>query len=102
HASISTGCSPSEHGIIENDWYDRAAGKDVYCVVTGRYERVPAVPRSEPVSEAERKRIAKSSVSPERLLVPAFGDALKAAAADKGRVVALSLKDRSAVLPAGQ
>src|SRR5438445_4853134 len=24
HASIATGCSPSEHGIIENDWYERA------------------------------------------------------------------------------
>src|SRR6266849_4236048 len=39
HASIATGCSPCDHGIIENDWYDRAAGKDVYSVVTGRYER---------------------------------------------------------------
>jgi hypothetical protein len=102
HASISTGCSPSEHGIIDNDWYDRAAGKDVYCVVTGRYERVPPVPRSEPVSETEQKRIAKTSVSPERLLAPAFGDALKEATGGKGRVVALSLKDRSAVLPAGR
>src|SRR5438445_3921426 len=50
HASIATGCSPAEHGIIDNDWYDRMAGKGVYCVVTGRYERVPPVPRTEPVS----------------------------------------------------
>src|SRR5438132_11456694 len=50
HASIVTGCSPSEHGIIENDWYDRALGKNVSCVVTGRYERVPLVPRSGVVS----------------------------------------------------
>lgn len=101
HASIATGCLPSEHGIIDNDWYDRTAGKDVYCVITGRHERVPPVPRSEPVSETEQKRIAKTSVSPERLLVTGFADALKEATRGKGRVVALSLKDRSAVLPAG-
>src|SRR5437660_70069 len=27
HASIATGCSPAEHGIIENDWYDRTIGQ---------------------------------------------------------------------------
>jgi len=26
HASLVTGCSPDRHGIIANDWYDRAAG----------------------------------------------------------------------------
>src|SRR5436853_7280709 len=25
HASLGTGCSPDRHGIITNDWYDRAA-----------------------------------------------------------------------------
>ncbi len=102
HASIVTGCSPSEHGIIENDWYDRTLGKDVSCVVMGRYERVPPVPRTDPISATEQKRIAKTSVSPERMLAPGLGDALKEATGSKGRVVAVSLKDRSAVLPAGR
>ncbi|HLJ92853.1 MAG TPA: alkaline phosphatase family protein [Gemmataceae bacterium] len=102
HASIATGCSPAEHGIIENDWYDRTTGKDVNCVVAGRYERVPTIPHAEPPSVAEQKRIAKTSVSPERLLAPTLGDALKQGTGGKGRVVALSLKDRSAVLPAGR
>ena len=34
--------------------------------------------------------------------MPTLGDALKAATAGKGRVVSISYKDRSAVLPAGQ
>jgi hypothetical protein len=102
HASISTGSLPSEHGIIENSWYDRTLGKEVYCVATGRYERVPPAIQSEPGSISETKKIDSGSVSPERLLAPALGDALKEATQGKGRVVALSLKDRSAVLPAGR
>ncbi len=23
HATIGTGCTPAQHGIVENDWYDR-------------------------------------------------------------------------------
>src|SRR5262245_9818448 len=26
HASLLTGCSPDLHGIVGNEWYDRAAG----------------------------------------------------------------------------
>ena len=102
HASIATGCSPDQHGIIENDWYDRAAGKQVYCVAAGRFERVPAVVRTEPQSESEKNKADNASVCPERLLAPTLGDALKEATGGKGRVVAFSLKDRSAVLPAGR
>ena len=32
HASISTGTTPSVHGIIGNEWYDRKSKKEVYCV----------------------------------------------------------------------
>src|SRR5262249_15887378 len=41
HASLVTGCSPHVHGIIGNEWYDRAAGKPVYCAAEERYQRVP-------------------------------------------------------------
>src|SRR3954462_13661659 len=27
HASLATGCSPGQHGIIGNDWYERALGR---------------------------------------------------------------------------
>src|SRR5450755_1545616 len=36
HASLGTGCSADRHGIITNDWYDRAAGATVYCATTDR------------------------------------------------------------------
>lgn len=102
HASIATGCCPAEHGIIDNSWYDRTVRKEVNCVLTGRYERVPPLLKSEPGPQAEQKNAEKSSVSPERLLAPALGDALKEGTSGTGRVVSVSLKDRSAVLPAGR
>jgi hypothetical protein len=94
HTSVATGCSPNKHGIVANDWYDRAAGASVYCVSSDRYERVPP-----PVKDGAKKT---QGVSPERLLQPTLADALKEATGGKGRVVALSFKDRAAVLPGGR
>jgi predicted AlkP superfamily pyrophosphatase or phosphodiesterase len=93
HASIATGCSPATHGIISNDWYDRAAGEAVNCVESDRYRQVPP---------AGRQTKKPTGVSPERLLAPTLGDALKAATGGQGRVVSLSFKDRSAALPGGR
>jgi predicted AlkP superfamily pyrophosphatase or phosphodiesterase len=31
HASIYTGTTPSTHGIVGNDWFNKATGKDMYC-----------------------------------------------------------------------
>ena len=31
HASIYTGTTPSEHGIIANDWFNKETGFKVYC-----------------------------------------------------------------------
>jgi hypothetical protein len=101
HASVAAGCSPRTHGIIANDWYDRTAGAAAYCVSSERYERVPS--QILPVSTDKQKDKKKSKgVSPERLLTPTLADALKEATEGKGRVVSLSLKDRSAVLPGGR
>jgi predicted AlkP superfamily pyrophosphatase or phosphodiesterase len=91
HASMATGCSPDVHGIVANEWYDRKAGKDVSCVASERYALVPP-----PVGKK------RQGASPDRLLAPTFADVLAAATKGQARVVSLSLKDRSAVLPAGR
>lgn len=31
HASIYTGTTPSSHGIIGNNWFDKETNKEVYC-----------------------------------------------------------------------
>jgi predicted AlkP superfamily pyrophosphatase or phosphodiesterase len=96
HTSVLAGCSPMTHGIIGNSWYDRAAGAVVGCVRVKHYDVVPAA------KEARAGRATAPGVSPEWLLVPTLGDVLKKETAGRGRVVSLSLKDRSAVLPAGR
>jgi hypothetical protein len=103
HASLVTGCSPAEHGIVGNDWYDRAAGKSVNCVTGLRaYTQVPSSAPSVADELLAGTGFKARGVSPERLLVPTIGDVLKEATGGKSRVVSLSLKDRSAVLPAGK
>jgi predicted AlkP superfamily pyrophosphatase or phosphodiesterase len=101
HASLATGCSPNRHGIVHNDWYDREAREPVYCATSPRYQQVPAAKKSE-ADEKQAQMKDPGSGSPERLLAPTLGDALKAATDGKGKVVALSLKDRSSCLPGGK
>jgi hypothetical protein len=100
HSSVATGCVPAEHGVVGNDWYDRAAGKTVNCVGSDRHEQVP--PRSVPGTDEDEKKGARGGVSPQRLLKPTIADALKIGTGGKAKVVALSLKNRGAALPGGK
>jgi hypothetical protein len=99
HASLGTGSSPVTHGIIANEWYDRAAGKEVSSVSSERYQPVPP-PRADGNKRSDKK--VTLGAAPHRLLAPTLGDALKEATGGKGRVIGLSLKDRAAILPAGK
>jgi len=106
HASVLTGCSPATHGIVGNEWYDRAAGEVVNCVVSERYQRVPPTPAAAKKTTAKEDSLGekrtKGHGAPDRLLAPTLGDALKAATGGRSRIVSLSFKDRSAILPAGR
>ena len=102
HATLATGCTPRTHGIVGNEWFDPTSGKSVYCAGAGRYDVVPPPvvdPKAEKDGDAGKK---PQSVSPEFLLSPTFADALKKHFGKQSRVVALSLKDRSCVLPGGR
>ncbi len=98
HASIGTGLPPSIHGIIENQWYDRAIKKDVIAARGSRtYDRVPEMPENQRTREN-----SQSPLSPERLLVPGIGDRLLEQRGANARVFSFSLKDRAAVFMGGQ
>lgn len=87
HASIYTGTTPAMHGIVANDWYDRSLKRDVYCV-----------------SDSTQKPLGTDvggRISPMRLLSTTITDELKLATQRQSKVISLSIKDRSAVLPAG-
>jgi predicted AlkP superfamily pyrophosphatase or phosphodiesterase len=117
HASLLTGCGPNTHGIVGNSWYERSSGAVVNCSQHTRYQRVPPLPKNLPPDElldefkpreiVQEKQAdttvtpAKAYGTPERLLAPTFGDALKAATDGKGKAFGFSFKDRSALLPLG-
>jgi predicted AlkP superfamily pyrophosphatase or phosphodiesterase len=125
HASMLTGCSPDRHGIINNEWYDRKSATIVNCAESERYQRVPPLPKilpkqefkkddepkkadgpkkDDPQKEPEPKQTPrpKRAGSPDFILAPTLADALKEATGGKARVVGLSFKDRSAILPTGK
>ncbi len=87
HATFLTGATPSVSGIVGNEWFDREAGRQVTSVADANYQTLGATSRD--------------AASPRRLLVSTLGDELKMAG--KGvKVVGVSFKDRSAILPAGR
>jgi hypothetical protein len=94
HASLATGTCPDVHGIIGNDWYDRASGISQVAALSLEERITPYTPPKDP------KKKPAGSGSPRLLLAPTVADVLKERT--KGKVVSLSLKDRSAVLPGGQ
>jgi hypothetical protein len=85
---------------LGNDWYDRKAAKSVNCVGSDRHAQVPR--RTVEGTDEDEKKGATGGVSPGRLLQPTFADALKLGTGGKGKVVALSLKNRGAALPGGK
>jgi hypothetical protein len=110
HASLATGCSPNRHGIVANDWLERSAGETVHCTTHNRFEKVYSVPpppefkketREDGTDELTEVKAPKGCGCPDRLLAPTIGDALKTATGGRGRVVSVSMKERSAVLLVG-
>lgn len=87
HAVLLSGRFPAGTGIVENRWYDRRAGRFVYCV-----EDAAARPLRTP---------GEGSVSNARFLGDGLGDWLQAQVPG-GRAFAVSGKDRAAILMAGR
>jgi hypothetical protein len=112
HASLLSGCSADRHGIIANNWYERKEGAPVYCATNIRYERVPPRPADAAVKKPAGPPLERSIFdenpntpgfgAPSRMLVQTLGDTVKSATNGEGKVFGLSLKDRSAILPAGE
>ena len=88
HASVFTGTSPSNHGIISNNWYDKFSDKSVYCASD---ESVIAVGVNTSYERMSPKRMKTTSVT----------DQLKLHTQGKSKVIGISIKDRGAILPAG-
>ena len=88
HASIFTGTTPQNHGIVANDWYNKFEKKRVYCASD------PSVVAVGSNSELER-------MSPHRMKTTTFADQNRLHTQFRGKSIGIAIKDRGAILPAG-
>lgn len=89
HATLMTGSWPRQNGIIANDWYERESGKRVKSVTDDSTGLLGGKP-------------GDKGYSPRRLLCSTVGDELRVADNDRSKVIGISAKNRSAILPAGR
>jgi len=87
HSTFLSGAPPSASGIIANEWYDRQTGGTVTSVSDPATKVVGGIPGA-------------PGSSPHRLMVSTVADELKMQGGDS-KVIGISIKDRSAILPAG-
>ena len=87
HASIYTGTTPNNHGIVANDWFERESGKVINCV-----------------DDLNVKPVGTNSsdglCSPHHLKTNTVTDQLKLTYPN-AKVISMSIKDRGAILPGG-
>ena len=88
HASIFTGTTPNNHGIIANHWYDKFENKEVYCAGDVKVKALG--------TESDMEKM-----SPRRMLSTTFADQNRLHTQFKGKTIGVSIKDRGAILPAG-
>lgn len=88
HCSIYTGATPRAHGIIGNDWYLKTSGKSTYCCEDTSVQTIGSSSKN-------------GKMSPRNQLSSTIGDEMKMSSNQKAKVFAVSLKDRSSILPAG-
>ncbi len=107
HATIGTGAYTDGHGIEANEWWDAARSFEtqVSSVEDERYKLVDLPHDSIPANQPGAPSWATDFVvgaSPLNLRATTLGDELRLATQGKSRVYGVSLKDRAAILPAGQ
>ncbi len=88
HASIYTGTTPKNHGVISNNWYDKFGKKMVYCASDASVKAVG--------SDSELERM-----SPHHMKTTTVADQNRLHTQLRGKTIGIAIKDRGAILPAG-
>jgi predicted AlkP superfamily pyrophosphatase or phosphodiesterase len=91
HSTILTGKHPNKTGIVGNSFRNPATGETTYCLAD------PSVT----LAQGDLATSGNLQVSPANLLATTFGEWLKASS-PQSRVVAISSKDRAAIVLAGR
>src|SRR5262245_11742154 len=89
HGTMMTGAFPAESGIIANEWLDRPTSKRITSVTDDSAKLLGG-------------GADEAGASPRRLLSSTVGDELRLFTNDRSKVIGVSVKDRSAILPAGR
>lgn len=88
HTCAYTGSVPAIHGIMGNEWYDKALGRDVYCTEDKSVKVIGGSDKAEPQS-------------PRNLWATTICDELRLATNFRGKTIGVAIKDRGGILPAG-
>ncbi|MEN9867373.1 MAG: hypothetical protein RL748_2963 [Pseudomonadota bacterium] len=91
HSAILSGAYPYQHGIISNEWIDAKSKKSMYCTQDSKHHYLAG----EHTNESD-------GTSPANLRVSTLGDELRYASGGQAKVLAISGKDRGAILLAGK
>lgn len=89
HGTMMTGAYPAESGIVGNEWLDRPSGKRIFSITDETVKVLGGDP-------------SEIGASPSRLMGSTVGDEMRLATNDHAKVIGVSVKDRSAILPAGR
>src|SRR5262245_47316159 len=92
HAAISTGSVPAQNGIVGNLWFDRETGTT----------RIMVSDLQAHLLTNNGAKAETGAASPRVLIGTTIGDQLRMATNFQSKVIAISQKDRAAVLPGGQ
>ncbi|WP_034924517.1 alkaline phosphatase PafA [Gillisia sp. CAL575] len=88
HASVFTGTTPENHGIISNSWYNKFEEQYIYCVTDENVQALGTI-------------ASAGKMSPNRLMATTIADENRLFTQMRGKTIGIALKDRGAILPAG-
>ncbi len=88
HTCVFTGSVPAVHGIISNEWYDRASKKEIYCASDTSCFGLPVDSKN-------------TRMSPHRMYSSTIGDEMHISGMSASKVIGIAIKDRSSIYPAG-
>jgi hypothetical protein len=90
HATLFTGASPADHGIVGNEWFDPLRKRRRFAVEDDAHRLLG------------RATPEDMGTSPAALRTTTIGDELALATSGRSLVRSVSIKDRAAILPAGR
>lgn len=88
-ASIVTGTTPSNHGIISDEWYNRLSDKIVGCADDSQFNMING-------------EVSMGNYTPKNIISSTIGDEIKLTNNSKSKVISIALNPISSVISGGK